>query len=104
MPMEDFMDADFFLFLLSQALPDSSGFGPRYWRAWSCLYLNQVPVFIRNAERKAIAEELAKLLGVQDIEGLKEFIKENGHKIRPLFGTFWDYPIEQEDINRIGSR
>lgn len=106
LPLEDFMNADFFLFLLSETLPDKTGFRMRYWRAWSCLFLKRVPPFIRNAEHKRIAERLAKLFGLASVDEFKKFIDEHGPNMAKLFrgDAFWDYPIRKEDVDSVGTR
>lgn len=106
LPFEDFMAADFFLFLLSETLKDDAGFRMRYWRAWSCLFLKRAPSFVRNAEHKRVAERLANLFGLSSVEEFKKFLDEHGPNIAKLFRAdmFWDYPIRKEDIDRIGSR
>lgn len=105
LPMREFMDADFFLFLLSRTLKDNSGFDMRYWRAWSCLYLKHAPMFVQNSERTRIAEKVAKTFGLASVEELKKLLTERGPDLEKLFSRgFWDYPIEKEDIDKIGTR
>jgi hypothetical protein len=101
---EDFIAADFFLFLRSELAPQERG--PHFfWRAWSTLYLKAAPRFLLDAERKARAEELARALNVPSIEELKKRLEERGPELRRLFERgFWDFPIRKEDVQRIGSR
>ncbi|MCB1470432.1 MAG: hypothetical protein KDK08_25525, partial [Rhizobiaceae bacterium] len=54
LPMQELMEADFFLFLLSQTFKDDTGLRRHYWRAWSCLYLSQAPKFVRDSSRTRI--------------------------------------------------
>ncbi len=103
-PAESFIAADFFLFLRSVLPPEMRG-AHSSWRPWSCLYLKGAPRFLLDAERKTRAEELARTLDVPSIDELKRRLLERGHDIGHLFSNgFWDYPISQKDVERIGSR
>ena len=105
MPIEDLMSADFFLFLLSQTIQDKSGFDIYYWRAWSCLNMKGAPAFIRNATLKRVAEQITKALNLPNIPELKKLLTEKGPGLANLFRSgWWDYPVEQEDVNNIGTR
>jgi len=107
LPLEDFMDADYFLFLLSRTGKDDSGLDWRYWRAWSCIYLHNAPMFIRNSERKRVAEKVAKTLGLEGVDDFKKVLAERGPELANLFrnnGGFWDYPVQKIDIEKIGTR
>ena len=105
LPMQDLMDADYFLFLLSRTLKDDSGFDRHYWRAWSCLYLKHTPAFIQSSERMRFAEEAARALGLASVGAFKKLLAERGPELRRLFSFgFWDYPIEPHDVDRIGTR
>ena len=105
MPMQDLMDADFFLFLLSRTSKDTSGFDLRYWRAWSCLYLKNAPIFIKNSERIKFAEKVAKALMLRNVADFKKLVAERGYEIEKIFrGGLWDYPVRQEDVEKIGTR
>jgi hypothetical protein len=105
MPMRDFVDADFFLFLLSRTLKDDSGFDRHYWRAWSCLYLDHTPRFIHDSERTRIAEKVAAALGVSSVDEFKKLVAERGPELAKLFQSrgWWDYPIDRSDVERIGT-
>ena len=76
MPMEEFMAADYFLFLLSQ-IPPSQSEAMMMWRAWSTLYLKHAPSFIRNAEQKKTAVQISRILGVEDMEEFKKQMLES---------------------------
>ncbi|MGH9868166.1 MAG: hypothetical protein ACREAA_08395 [Candidatus Polarisedimenticolia bacterium] len=104
--LNDFAEADFFLFLMSLSLSDDTGLGLRYWRAWSCLYLRNAPVFVRHAERKRVAEPLMRLFKRSSIDDLRKFLTEHGPRIARLFGHhgLWGSPIPEKDIGRVGTR
>jgi hypothetical protein len=102
LPFEDFIAADLFLFLCGALRSDQGSF--MAWRPWSALYLKQTPMFLRAAERKSTAETLAKTIGVPSVPELKRRLKERGPGLRELFRNYWTWPIEDEDVDRIGSR
>jgi hypothetical protein len=103
-PEENFIAADFFLFLRGELAPEERG--PHFaWRPWSSLYMKGVPRFLLDAERKARAEELAQTLSVPSVDELKKRLLERGHELGRLFNSgWWDYPISESDVQRIGSR
>lgn len=106
MPMEEFTNADFFLFLLSELPPvDFNGRGVWRWRPWSVLFMKQLPLFIKNAEQKKYAQYLVDIFGVSNIEELKKRLKERYPIIHNLFtGGFWHTPISDIDIDKIAMR
>jgi len=104
-PLQDLMDADFFLFLLSRTLKDNSGFDLRYWRAWSCLNLRRAPVFVRNSERMQYAQNVAKALDLPSVDEYKKVLTERGPDLAKFFQSgWWDYPIQKSDVDKIGTR
>lgn len=103
--LQDMMDADFFLFLLSETLVDHTGFGIHFWRAWSCLNLTRAPMFILNSEQKKYAEEVVSALGLADMGAYKKVLSDRGPELAELFSRgLWDYPIKKTDIDKIGTR
>lgn len=95
-PMEQFVDADFFLFLRE---------GLR-WRAWSTIYLSsRVPRFLVEAASKSYAQNLFDPLRIDNIDSLKELITERVGELRRLFtGSRGFFPLEDFDLQTIGSR
>jgi hypothetical protein len=105
LPMQDLMDADFFLFLLSRTLRNEAGLDRYNRRPWSCLYLKHAPRFIQNSERTRFAETVAEALSIPSVAELKKLLAERGPELARLFGNgWWDYPTERSDIDRIGTR
>jgi hypothetical protein len=103
-PIREFMDADYFLFLRSVIAPSHT---PQYaaWSAWSCLTMRQPPQFLLNATRVKAAEALLQPLGVADIPSLRAFLKERAWIIKNTFGgKAWYHPLEDFDVTSIGSR
>ncbi len=104
MPMDDFMAADYFLFLLGEIPPDSADVRLE-WRPWSALYLHRPPIFFRNAEYKRAAGELMELFHVASVEEFRKRLVERTPLLERMFQNgFWDNPLGRDDINRFGTR
>jgi len=105
MPMDEFTNADFFLFLLSELPPVEYGRGSWKWRPWSVLFMNQVPLLIKNAEQKQYAQHLADIFNVPVLDEFKKRLKERYPAVHNLFtGGFWHTSISDTDIDRIATR
>jgi hypothetical protein len=105
MPMEDFMAADYFLFLLGEMSLDTAGESIIEWRPWSALYLKRPPRFLLNAERQRTAHHLMKLFHITSVDQFRAQLAERTPGLRRLFPTgFWNSPLGAEDINRVGTR
>jgi hypothetical protein len=103
-PMEDFMAADYFLFLLAE-LPPATEIYVFEWRPWSALYLKRPPMFLRNAEHIRTANQLMKLFRITSIEEFRKRLAERTPRLHKLFQNgFWDSPLVAEDIKRLGTR
>jgi hypothetical protein len=105
MPMNEFVGADYFLFLAGELRhPDTAGVVME-WKPWSAIYLRHAPVFLRNAERKTIADQLIKVLGMSSIEELRQKMFKRAPTLGLLFSNGgWDNPVGQQDIERLGTR
>ncbi len=60
-PMQQFIEADFFLFLLSESKTKDDG--DSYWHGWSLLYMEQAPKYLLEAKNVKFAEQLLSPLG-----------------------------------------
>jgi hypothetical protein len=104
MPMDDFMAADYFLFLVGEISPDTIPF-PLEWRPWSALYLKRPPMFFRNAESRRLANKLMELCHVVSFEEFRKRLAERTPLLERLFQSgFWRSPLGAEDIKRFGTR
>lgn len=101
-PAEQFMDADYFLFLRSVLTPSDTSYAG--WAAWSCLRLRHVPRYLLNAVRVRGAEQLLRPLGVADIATMRSRLRERGGLLSKIFETPWYRGIPDFDPNAIGSR
>ena len=105
MPVNEFQDADYFLFLRSVVEVESESLW-QTWLAFSALYMStRAPRFLMEAERIARAQEIATALGVGEIAIMCERIQARGSMIRNLFPhAFMLDPVRRVDFGRIGVR
>lgn len=92
-PMQQFMNADFFLFLR-----------PERWHPWSWIYLEDVPRFLLEAQRAKYAEHLLRPLGIDNISNLRKRIKEQCKALSTRDIDFYDTPFGNYDVQKIGSQ
>lgn len=103
--MEEFVAADFLLYLLGEVREsDRSNWGSA-WRPWSALYMKSAPLFLANSERKKVAQELLKLCQLKSTEDLKQGITGCTSGLGKLFDRgWWLNPIRTELVEKIGTR
>ena len=103
MPFDEFLAADYFLFLRSVLLPNER-FPFAAWQPWSTLFLKHPPRFILDARRAVVAQPIATALGVPDIAVLKGKLPQEVGKLKELWRSpFWEQPVTAADIERIGT-
>lgn len=103
-PLLQFVEADYFLFLRSMLHPTEALNWPA-WRPWSALYLRHPPRYLVTASRTKYAQQLVLALGVVDIQMLRERFAARASRLRELFRTpFWRDPMSDFDPQSIGSR
>jgi hypothetical protein len=104
MPMAEFAAADYFLFLFGDLPPEQAGVFLE-WRPWSTLYLRTIPLFLRSAESKKVAEQIMKLFHIPSTDEFRKRFSERADRVEKLFrGAFWDSPVRPEDITYFGTR
>jgi hypothetical protein len=104
LPFDEFADADFFLYLRS-LLPLEKFTGDIPWKPWSVLYLRGTPRFLLRAQLATEGERVARALAVPSVSELKKRLRERGPRVEILYRHgWWDYPVREEDIEKIGSR
>src|SRR5581483_11177348 len=91
-PMDEFVAADFFLFLRGAASAKDAReiYG---WRPWSARYLESEPSFLHNTALRREAERLLRPLGVSDVEALRDLVGNRAPYLVQLFrqSGFWAY-------------
>lgn len=103
-PMHEFVDADYLLFLRSQleTLEESPSI---LWVPWSFIYMKEIPRYLKEARSKSFAQKLALPLGVSDAETLRNRCISRAHKLVNLWhGMFLHDPLERFDFATIGTR
>ena len=108
-PIEQFIDADYFLFLRAELEKEGTERVLMSWRAWSTLYMkHQPPKFLAEATRIKYAQRLLRPLGVENIQMLRERLTERAKKLEGLFNhpyySGWSHPLEDFDVSTIGAR
>ena len=102
-PMQQFMDADFFLFL--RAFQEAEVGHLWSWKAWSTLEMTQAPRYLLEASRAKYAQQLLRPLGVKDIETLRVCVDQGAAKLRQIHGSLYPFhPLGNFDPRSIGSR
>jgi hypothetical protein len=105
MPFEEFLAADFLLYLLGEVRPANKKSWGFAWRPWSNLYLKSTPTFIATAQRKKYAEFLLNLFQVGEVSDLRSKILAASSDLGKLFNNgFWTNPIRAELVEAIGTK
>jgi hypothetical protein len=104
LPFEDFIAADFLLFLASKFLLKKEDY-IGYWYPRSIVHIKHTPMFIKNAERKSVADNIAKVFKVPNgAEGLRAKMIEIHPEFDGLVSRgFWHNPINKLEISKIGT-
>jgi hypothetical protein len=86
-PMRQFVDTDYFLYLRSQLAHPDEDRGV-YWYAWSTLYMSdQTPRFLTEALENQYAQNLLPPLNLEDIQSFRNRFAERAHKLSTIFGS-----------------
>jgi hypothetical protein len=102
-PFEDFIAADFFLYLASKFLIKKESYiSPWYPR--SIVHIKHTPMFIKNAERKNIANNIAKVFKVSNADELRAKMVEIFPEFNEIFSRVQSYnSISKSDLDKIGT-
>lgn len=99
--MQQFMEADFFLFLRSVLHPTPSGFSG--WRPWSTIYMHEAQ-FLREACYEQYARNLLAPLGIGDIQTLRRGVLDARSELMRVFSQAAFYnPLTGLDPTAIGT-
>jgi hypothetical protein len=102
-PIDQFVEADYFLYLRAQ-LQEPSHETP-VWAAWSVRCMTQPPRYLQEACRTKYAQRLLRPLEVDDIPALRAGLQKCADVIARWAGNFfWQFPLVEFDYNTIGSR
>jgi len=104
LPFDEFVAADFFLFLFG-GLPLEKNQNILKWRPWSTLYMKQMPMFIQDAERLIVAEQIMEVFNIESVDEFKKRLIEKIPQLENLFKDgHWRLPFREEDVQHIGLR
>ncbi|MBL8679825.1 MAG: hypothetical protein JNK05_11700 [Myxococcales bacterium] len=100
---QQFMEADYFLFLRSR-IAYGSDWGDT-WRPWSVIFLEQPPAFMGRMKSKKFALELAPALGARDLTTLGTELRKADMALTELFRSnmFFRSPCESFAWNEVAS-
>lgn len=109
-PMRQFMEADYFLFLRGEfEKPDISG--RQTWKSWSTIFMQgQTPSYLAQAIRKNYAEKLLQPLNIDTIDIFRSKLVElkTAQRLARIFGDpFYldlEDPLESFNPQDIGTR
>jgi hypothetical protein len=102
-PMQQFMETDFFLFLRAFQKEELGHLWS--WEAWSTLKMTQAPRYLLEASRAKYAQQLLRPLGVKDIETLRVCVAQGAAKLRQRHGSLYPFhPLGNFDPQTIGNR
>ncbi len=101
-PFDDFVSADFFLYLFSVFKKDDKLFYYP-WYPRSIIFMKRVPDYIFTASNIAIAKQMLVVFGVTDFILFRNTLKQIIHDAHQLVQRgHWSCPIRDEHVDKIG--
>ena len=104
---EDFMEADYFLFLRG-IIQETDTSRWLKWRPWSSLYMSRKsPKYLLEASLVKNAEKLLRPLGVKDVDSLKQALLEKSGLLGRMYSGrsySYDHPLSGFNVSSIGCR
>ncbi len=98
--LDDYVGADFFLYLYSKRNGDG---GWMEWIPWSALYIKELPKFLMAAESKKVAQELMAMLHFDNVDELKVIVVRCAAELKRMWqGGWWLNPIDEKSMQSIG--
>jgi len=101
-PIPQFADADFLLYLRGQLQGDEPS-GMR-WLPWGTSQVYHPPRYLLQASNTRYAQQLLRPLGVDDIESLKQRLVRVCQPTYPFNNWLWVNPLRTFDPQTIASR
>jgi hypothetical protein len=99
---EDFMAADYLLYLTCELGRDVESDVYVAWAPWSTIFFKTQALFQR-LERVSHAEQAAKAIGVDSFEELRHGVLKSRGRLSRIFGIHDGPFINEDDVMRIGS-
>lgn len=105
---DEFVDAEFFLFLRAELAPEKSplsenGVGP-LWRVWTASFMGwKVPTYLVRAERARVAMPIISALGLLDIPTFRMRFKQRAENVFQFIrGGSGFYRLGKLDVEKFG--
>jgi hypothetical protein len=103
-PFDDFVAADYFLFLRGELAADAPPQRGFEWRPWSTGRMRVVPWFIREARQSSVATEVAMALRVEKVSVLRTRLLDRAPRLELLWRSrAWQSPLSRSDYQRVGT-
>ncbi len=106
-PMQQFMDADSFLFLRVECQKEEASNCINSWGAWSTLYMDKAPRYLLETYRAKYAQRLLRPLGVNNIDTLRVRLSHAAEQLQKMYRSpflVYHNPFGNFDPQSIGSR
>ncbi|MEH2228313.1 MAG: hypothetical protein V7K71_01520 [Nostoc sp.] len=103
-PIQEFMDADCFLFLRSEFIAPAASQWDK-WIPWSKVYMQKVPRYLLEASHIKYAEKLLSPLGIKNIDTFRIRLPDASNKLGKMFSNGFSYssPLRIDPLT-IGSK
>ena len=96
MPFDEFVTADYFLFLRGELAPEEAPQQGFEWRPWSTARMRGLPWYLREP----FMDEVAKALRVGDVETLRARLLERARRLELLWSAgSWQSPVNAESLS-----
>jgi DNA-binding NarL/FixJ family response regulator len=99
-PFDEFVAADYFLFLRGEIAPDAVPQQGFEWRPWSTAHLRTLPRFLHDAIELRVAEQLAIALRAGDVATLRARLIERA----PRLDRLWATPVTVASLGKVGTK
>jgi hypothetical protein len=103
-PFDEFVAADYFLFLRGELSATTAPQHAFEWRPWSTALMRTVPWFLRDAAHASLAHDLAAALRVDSVAELRARLIERAPRLDLLWRSrAWESPITRTVLERVGT-
>ncbi|MDJ0556898.1 MAG: hypothetical protein QNJ68_21120 [Microcoleaceae cyanobacterium MO_207.B10] len=84
-PIQQFIEADFFLFILSETKTKDDS--DSYWHGWSLLYMEQTPKYLLEAKKVDFAQQLLPPLNLETIAEIRDLISHAKTRLEQIWNN-----------------